>query len=191
MPLIEKDIPITRMNCPTCIPTLEKSVTKIKGVKGAKGNYITKNLRVTFDPDEANLEEIEEAIEDIGYRIAYKKYPGILERVKGLFSGEEKETEVKIICDEDFECKVLKSKSPSVVLFSTKTCPSCRAFKPRYAELAEDKEEIDFYEMDIGSTETWRNYEVMTIPQVIIFEDGKAKTRFSALLRTEDIKKEI
>lgn len=191
MPAVEKDIPITRMDCPTCIPTLEKSVARLRGVKAVRGSYITKKLRVTYDPGEVKIDEIEKAIEDLGYRIAYKEYPGILDRVRGLFSGEGDETRVKTIGDEDFKTKVLESPRTSVVLFSTRTCPGCRAFKPRYSELAREKMGADFYEMDIASTETWLKYDVTTIPQVIIFEDGEAKARFSALLRIEDIKKEI
>ena len=38
-----KEIPITRMDCPTCVVTLEKAVKGVSGVKEARGNYLKKS----------------------------------------------------------------------------------------------------------------------------------------------------
>jgi copper chaperone CopZ len=189
---MERRIPIVRMDCPTCIPTIEKSVTRLEGVEDAKGNYISKNLKVVYDSDKVSLEEIEEAIEDVGYQIAYKKYPSVLDRLRGLFGGEKKEdTGVETIWDEDFPGKVLHSSRPAVILFSSKTCPSCQMFKPRYQDLADAHETADFYEMDISVTRRWQEYGVMTIPTVLVFKEGGVAERFSAVLRTQDIEKTL
>ena len=83
--MVEKLIPITRMDCPTCIPVLEKEVLRLEGVEKARGNYMTKNLKVTFDPEKVQLSEIEAAIERVGYQIAYKRYPGVFDKLKNLF----------------------------------------------------------------------------------------------------------
>ena len=77
MATAQKLIPITRMDCPTCIPVLEKEVMKLEGVTEARGNYMTKNLRVTYNPENVQLSQIEAAIERVGYQISYKKYPGV------------------------------------------------------------------------------------------------------------------
>ena len=91
-----KEIPLTRIDCPTCIPTLEKALMQVEGVKDARGNYIKKTLRVKYDPDVVGLPKIEKAIEDIGYRVAYKKYPSVFDRIKGLFEGD-KAAEVEVL----------------------------------------------------------------------------------------------
>ncbi len=45
--------------------------------------------------------------------------------------------------------------------------------------------------MDISETETWKNYNVMGIPTVIIFRSGMPTKRFGALLRIDEIEKDL
>jgi thioredoxin 1 len=190
MAAIEKRIPIIRMDCPTCIPTLEKAVSGLEGVDEVKGNYIYKYLRVVYNPEKVNLESIEKAIEDVGYQVAYKEYPSVVSRLVNLFRKDERDKVVKPLSDQDFPGKVLHSSKPVVVLFSSRMCPSCLVFKPSFEELAEERKG-EFYEMDISTTETWRNFGVMSIPTVIIFKDGKVLDKFTATLKTDDIKKAL
>jgi len=77
-----KTIPITVMDCPSCIVNMEKELRKLKGVKEAQGNYIMEKVVVTYDPNEINVPAIEKKIEDLGYRITYKKYRTITERIR-------------------------------------------------------------------------------------------------------------
>ncbi|UCD46054.1 MAG: cation transporter [Candidatus Bathyarchaeota archaeon] len=186
-----KNIPITRMDCPTCIPVLEKEVLRLEGVDEVRGNYMTKNLKVTFDPERVQLAEIEAAIERVGYQIAYKRYPGVFSKLRELFRrGESKR--VPVLADTDFPRKVLHATRRVAVLFSSPTCPTCKVFKPRFEELAERLEgEADFYEMDIVSTETWRKYDVLSIPTVLVFGEGEVSKRFTALPRTEDVEEAL
>lgn len=190
MTTIEKRIPITRMDCPACIPTLEKAVSDLDGVEEAKGNYIYKYMKVVYDLDKVTLERIEKAIEGAGYQVAYKEYPSVLDKLIDLFRKDGKDTGVKTLSDQDFTSKVLHSSKPVVVLFSSKTCPSCKIFKPSFEDLAEESGN-DFYEMDISITETWRKFDVTSIPTVILFKGGKVAERFTATLKTEDIKKAL
>jgi len=174
------------MDCPTCIPVLEREVTRLEGVEAARGNYMTKNLRVTYDPDKVQLEEIEAAIERVGYQISYKRYPGVFSRLRDLFKRKESKS-VPALTDEGFPGKVLHSSRNVAVLFTSPTCPTCKVFKPEFEELAERHEEADFYEMDIVSTERWRDYDVLSIPTVLVFKAGEVSERFTALPRTEEI----
>ena len=181
-----KEIPITRMDCPTCVVTLEKAVKRVNGVKDARGNYLRKTLRVTYDPAVAGLDEIEKAIEGVGYQIGYKRYPSPISRLMGLFGHGESKV-VKTISDADFPGKVLHAERPAVVLFSSQTCPMCRNLKPKFRELAERRAgAVDFYEMDVAGTETWRDYDVMGLPTVIVFRGGKAAERFMAALGVDE-----
>ena len=189
--LTTKTIPITRMDCPTCIPVLEREMLRLEGVEAARGNYMTKNLRVTYNSDRVQLAEIEAAIERVGYQISYKKYPGVLSKLRGLLRRDEAEL-VPEISDNDFAGKVLHASRTVAVLFTSPTCPTCKVFKPRFREMAEKVEgKADLYEMDIASTETWRDYDILSIPTVIVFREGEASEIFSAMLRTEDIEKAL
>ena len=190
MATAQKLIPITRMDCPTCIPVLEKEVMNLEGVTKARGNYMTKNLRVTYNPENVQLSQIEAAIERVGYQISYKKYPGVFDRLKNLFKSSES-SKVPQITDEKFNEKVMQSSKNVAVLFTSPTCPTCRVFKPRFEKLAEKNVDADFYEMDIVSTETWRDYDVMSLPTVLVFKAGKLSERFTALPREDEIEKAV
>jgi len=187
MKLVEKIIPITRMDCPTCIPVLEREVGRLEGVEEVRGNYMAKNLRVTYDPERVQLAEIEAAIERVGYQIAYKRYPGVFSKLKELFRREESE-EAPSLTDADFPGKVLHASRAIAVLFSSPTCPTCRVFKPRFREIAgKVGDKADLYEMDIVSTETWRKFDILSIPTVLVFRAGEVAERFTALLDMEEI----
>ncbi|UCH57125.1 MAG: cation transporter [Candidatus Bathyarchaeota archaeon] len=189
--LIVKTIPITRMDCPTCIPVLEKEVMRLEGVKEVRGNYMTKALKVTYDPGSVQLAEIESAIERVGYRIAYKRYPGPLSRLKDLLKRGEPEG-IPSISDFDFPGKVLHASKTVAVLFSSPTCPTCQVFKPAFRELGEKAGgRAEIYEMDISSTETWRKYDILSIPTVLVFKSGEVSERFTALPRMDDIEKSL
>ncbi len=191
MKLAEKTIPITRMDCPTCILVLEREVGKLEGVEEVRGNYMVKNLRVTYDLERVQLAEIEAAIERVGYQIAYKRYPGVFSKLKELFQREESE-EAPSLTDIDFPGKVLHAPRTVAVLFSSSTCPTCRVFKPRFREIARRVgEKADLYEMDIVSTETWRKYDILSIPTVLVFRAGEVTERFTALPDAEEIERAL
>lgn len=185
--LVAKTIPLTRMDCPTCIPLLEREVKKLEGVEEVQGNYMNKTLKITYEPDRVQLEEIEAAIERIGYQIAYKKYPDVLSRLKGLLKRE-KFKKIASLADIEFPGKVLNVSKPVAVLFSSPTCPACRFFEGQLREMVEKiGDKADLYEMDIASTETWREYDILSIPTVLIFRNGQLAKRFDALPQERDI----
>jgi thioredoxin-like negative regulator of GroEL len=85
---------------------------------------------------------------------------------------------------------VLHASKIVVVLFSSSICPTCSVFKPEFQSLADKKgKEADFYEMDIETTETWRGYDILSIPQVLIFRAGKVSERFTAMPIGTEIEK--
>ncbi|MFB0543281.1 MAG: thioredoxin domain-containing protein [Candidatus Bathyarchaeia archaeon] len=185
--LTKKTIPITRMDCPTCIPLLEREVKQLEGVEEVQGNYMNKTLKVTYNPNRIQLTDIEATIERLGYQIAYKKYPGVISRLRGLLKREEVDI-VQSLTDTNFPGKVLHASKPVAVLFSSPTCPICRVLKKQFKEIAEKVEgRSDLYEMDITSTETWRKYNILSIPTVLVFRDGRLSERFEAIPRGEDI----
>jgi len=185
---VTTEIAITRMDCPTCVVTLEKSVTKVPGVRKAQGNYLKKTIKVTYD-ESTPFAAIEKAIEDVGYQVAYKKYPSPLTKLRGLFSRGESRA-ITTLTDEEFRAKVLISTKPVAVLFSSEGCPSCQVLKPQIKTLAEKQVgRVDFYEMDVTHTEVWKEYHVMGIPTVVVFRGGKPAERFGAMLRVDELEK--
>jgi thioredoxin 1 len=188
-PLTTKLIPIAQMDCSTCVPILEREILKLKGVKEARADYLTKMVKVVYDSDLVRLSEIEVAVERVGYQISYKKYPSVVSKLKRLFRKEESSF-VKVISDVDFASKVLHASEPVAVLFSSPSCPVCQAAKSVYVETAEDLAgRAELYEMDISSSEIWHNYDILNIPTILIFKDGQLKGRLMALpQKTEIIK---
>ena len=137
------------------------------------------------------LAAIEKAIEGVGYQVAYKKYPSPLSKIRGLFSHGDSKA-ITVIADSEFPEKVLRSTKPVAVLFSSEGCPSCQVFKPQIKALAEKQAgKVGFYEMDVAHTETWKEYNIMGIPTVIVFRGGKPVERFSALLRVDELEKAL
>ncbi len=190
-PSTVKRIPLTRMDCPTCIPLLEREVAAVDGVEAVHGNYLNKTLTVTYDPTHASLDAIEAAIERIGYRIAYKKYPSVLSRLRGLLTAKRPGT-VAALTDADFSDKVLDAPRPVAVLFSSPTCPPCHVFQRQFREVAEKVQgKADLYEMDITTSETWRAYQVLSIPTVLVFRGGRLSERFDALPQSEEIRRTL
>jgi thioredoxin 1 len=185
--IVVKVIPILRMDCPTCILVLENEVKRLKGVEDVRGNYMAKTLRVAYDPNVVQLADIERAIEHVGYQVAYKKYPGVVSRIRGLLQRE-RQAAMRSISDAEFPGKVLHASKPVAVLFSSPTCPTCRVLKPIYEKAAEDiGDKAELYEMDITSTDTWRRYDIMSTPTILIFREGKVKDRLTSLPEPQDI----
>jgi copper chaperone CopZ len=91
-----KVLPILGMDCPACALTIEKRLRKLEGIKEAKANYITQNVAITYDSSKIGIPEIEKTIEELGYRIAYKKYEGILERFAKIFSRKKEEASFRL-----------------------------------------------------------------------------------------------
>jgi thioredoxin 1 len=183
-----KLIPIVQMDCSTCVSPIEKEILKLNGVKEARVNYMTKTVKVIYDSDLAGLSDIEAAIERVGYQIAYKQYPSVASKLKGLFR-KEKTSSVNVISDADFASKVLHASKSVAVLFSSPTCPACKVTKSVYTQVAEELAgHAEFYEMDISTSNTCHDYGVLSIPSVLIFRDGQLKDRLLAPQKTEIIK---
>ncbi|MEE9526013.1 MAG: heavy metal translocating P-type ATPase [Candidatus Woesearchaeota archaeon] len=62
-------IPITGMTCVSCAKTIEKSISKVKGVNKANINFAAEKALVEYDSAIAKESDFEEAIEDAGYSV--------------------------------------------------------------------------------------------------------------------------
>ena len=58
---------VTGMTCSACVAHVEKSVSKLEGVKAVKVNLLTNSMTVSFDELHLTPQAIEESVEDAGY----------------------------------------------------------------------------------------------------------------------------
>lgn len=86
---------------------------------------------------------------------------------------------VKQINSRDFEGLVLESSKPVMVDFYADWCAPCKMAAPILEKLAQDfGEKIEVIKVDVDeSTQLAQKYQVMSIPTVIIFQNGKETER--------------
>lgn len=92
---------------------------------------------------------------------------------------------VREISEFEFQSEVLESKEPVFVDFYASWCGPCRMLAPIMEEIAQDYKvlKINVDEAENLSAE----YGIMSIPCVILFENGKEKARSVGLRGKNDI----
>ncbi len=90
---------------------------------------------------------------------------------------------------ENFEKEVLKSEKPVLVDFYADWCGPCNAMAPVIEELAKELEE----KVKVGKINVDENpdiaveYNVMSIPTLIVFKNGKEEKRLVGLRNKEEL----
>ncbi len=77
----------------------------------------------------------------------------------------------------EFEAEVLKSKVPVLVDFYADWCGPCHAIAPTIEALSDEFEgRVKFVKVDVDSNqEVASRYEIMSIPTIMLFENGKVE----------------
>lgn len=80
-----------------------------------------------------------------------------------------------VVCDQDFEQRVLHSKLPVIVEFTAYWCPPCRVLAPLFARLSETyKEKLRFAKMDTDENVLVpAQLGVQGVPTLVLFAGGR------------------
>lgn len=81
---------------------------------------------------------------------------------------------VTTLTPDTFTASVLESEIPVVVDFTAAWCPPCRVMKPILAELADERDDLRFVQLDVDDhPEIAARYDVLSMPTFIVFRHGR------------------
>lgn len=90
--------------------------------------------------------------------------------------------------NDNFEAEVLKETKKVLIDFNADWCGPCRMLGPIIEELSEEKENIKFVSINIDENdELAMNYQVSSIPCLVLMENGKEIDRRVGLLPKEEL----
>lgn len=97
----------------------------------------------------------------------------------------------KELKDSDFEEKVVKSSKPVLVDFYAPWCGPCQMLAPIIEELAKEvSDKADVYKVNVDEEGDLANqFQVMSIPTIIAFKDGKPVNQANGVQSKEALKK--
>jgi thioredoxin 1 len=92
------------------------------------------------------------------------------------------------ITSADFEEVVLKSEKPVLVDFNATWCGPCRMLKPTLDAIAAERSDVTVVGVDIDENmELAEEYEVFSIPCLVLFKDGAEADRSVGLVPKESV----
>lgn len=95
---------------------------------------------------------------------------------------------IKEIKESEFESVVLKEKGKVLVDFYANWCGPCKMLRPVLESIASERSDKKIVSIDVDEAEDLaREYGIISIPCVILFEDGKEVNRSIGLKSKSEI----
>jgi thioredoxin 1 len=86
------------------------------------------------------------------------------------------------ISDQDFEKEVLQDNGIVLVDFWAEWCGPCRMLEPVMENIANEKKDVKICKVNVDENREYaEKYNVMSIPNIILFKDGQAVENFVGL----------
>lgn len=90
--------------------------------------------------------------------------------------------------ENNFTQEVLQSKKPVLVDFFAVWCAPCKMVSPLIEEIAAERDDIKTGKVDVDQNMALaQQYQVMSIPTLILFKDGKPVNRIVGAVPKEEI----
>ncbi len=94
--------------------------------------------------------------------------------------------------DNTFQAEVLESDRPVLVDFWAPWCGPCRVIAPHLEELNEEQDNLRVVKLNVDDNQqTAAQYEVLSIPTLILFKNGQAAKRVIGALPKKRLEQEI
>ena len=95
----------------------------------------------------------------------------------GMMNKDTDKGKIMHLSDGEFDTEVLKSNVPVLVDFYADWCGPCHAIAPTIEALSSEFEgKVKFVKVDVDANqEVASRYEIMSIPTIILFENGKVE----------------
>ncbi|WP_100639519.1 heavy-metal-associated domain-containing protein [Marinobacter salexigens] len=55
------------LNCPSCVPKIEKALGQVTGVNHAKVHFSTGRIEVEYDAEQVKTDQLVSAVQNVGY----------------------------------------------------------------------------------------------------------------------------
>ena len=100
---------------------------------------------------------------------------------------------VNVFNEENFENEVIKSKGIVIVDFYADWCGPCKMMSPIIDEISEENiENLKVGKVNVDDNQELAiKYNVMSIPTILIFKDGKVTKTFVGVTDKNEIKSEL
>ena len=96
--------------------------------------------------------------------------------------------EVIEVTKDNFDTEVLKSEIKVLADFNAEWCGPCKMLKPMIEEIAESNDNVKVVSINVDDEdELAEQYEVSSIPCLVVFDKGKEVKRNVGLISKDDI----
>ena len=91
------------------------------------------------------------------------------------------------ITDKDVERVIQENKKVVIDCYAT-WCGPCKMLSPILDDVAEEYEDVAFFKVDVDNNrEIVSTYQIVSIPVLLVFEDGQLKNRSLGLISREEV----